>query len=539
MPEEEGVYRVELSLEETRSNSNLFRITRHQRAREIQFVVLERERSAAERDTEWKQLLAFDPSRPRWWEPLAQLPSWSRLPIAARTAIGRGSAQPWQLSDGLVSRLLPGEWQAYPLPISKPGRPHLVEVDIPTAQSQSLSIYIHEPELPGSPVTTMGTVVNGEPDEWITATSHRTTTQVLFWPRTKYPYLVLKNDDGDRAALFEQIRVQAGPSRLGSPRTPGTNVGYRRAFAYLSDPNFFTFGATPTVDAESGRAFTDWQTFLDGCQRLTDYLHHAGFSGSAVGVWSQGCTMYPAPSLDPSSRHDTGAYFSSGQDPVRKDVLELLLRLFDREGLQLVPILKFSATIPELEQLRTTDSDDRPLLVDHTGRSSADETTQRLPPYNPLDSRVQDAMIRAVGDVVERYSHHASFAGICVELAPNTATHLPGLDWGYDPRTVNAFLQEVGVAASDPVPSMRQGDLTDAWVEWRSQRILGLYPDLSAVMRRRRPEAKLYLTTARLSESAAFRDAMRPVLRGEADTDGSLCPDGAGSSSCSGGSRGS
>ncbi len=54
-----------------------------------------------------------------------------------------------------------------------------------------------------------------------------------------------------------------------------------------------------------------------------------------LGVLADGSTIYPSALADPTPRYDTGVFFTSAQDPVRKDVLEMLLRMFDREGMQL------------------------------------------------------------------------------------------------------------------------------------------------------------------------------------------------------------
>ncbi len=44
-----------------------------------------------------------------------------------------------------------------------------------------------------------------------------------------------------------------------------------------------------------------------------------------LAVLADGSTIYPSARLEPTPRYDTGAFFASGQDPVRKDVLEMLL----------------------------------------------------------------------------------------------------------------------------------------------------------------------------------------------------------------------
>ena len=90
---------------------------------------------------------------------------------------------------------------------------------------------------------------------------------------------------------------------------------------------------------------------------------------------ADGSTIYPSKVLQPTPRYDTGAFFSTAQDPMRKDVLEMLFRLFDREGLQLIPSVEFAAPLPALEsQLRAEgaqsegmvwiDSDGTPLSFD-------------------------------------------------------------------------------------------------------------------------------------------------------------------------------
>jgi hypothetical protein len=44
-------------------------------------------------------------------------------------------------------------------------------------------------------------------------------------------------------------------------------------------------------------------------------------------------------------------------DPVRKDVLEMMFRMFDREGLSLVPMVEFVSPLPALEaRCRSEDS---------------------------------------------------------------------------------------------------------------------------------------------------------------------------------------
>ena len=74
-----------------------------------------------------------------------------------------------------------------------------------------------------------------------------------------------------------------------------------------------------------------------------------GYGGLMLSVFADGSTIYPSAVVEPTPRYDTGTFLAGGQDPMRKDVLEMLLRLFDREGLSLVPAVEFASPLPELE----------------------------------------------------------------------------------------------------------------------------------------------------------------------------------------------
>ena len=84
---------------------------------------------------------------------------------------------------------------------------------------------------------------------------------------------------------------------------------------------------------------------------MVDYLNHVGYNGLMLSVLADGSTIYPSRLLEPTPLYDTGVFFGTGQDPLRKDVLELLLRVFDREQLALVPLVQFSSPLPELEEI--------------------------------------------------------------------------------------------------------------------------------------------------------------------------------------------
>ena len=158
--------------------------------------------------------------------------------------------------------------------------------------------------------------------------------------------------------------------------------------------------AAESLDAWSGRSLDDWRTFYEGGARLAEYLRHAGYDGLMLAVWADGSAIYPSALLQSTPRYDTGAFFASAQDPVQKDLLELLLRLFDREDLQLIPMLDFSSPLPELEAvlraggpeaegIEWIGADGAPLCGTRPPRRGL------APYYNLLHPRVQEAMLRS------------------------------------------------------------------------------------------------------------------------------------------------
>ena len=293
------------------------------------------------------------------------------------------------------------------------------------------------------------------------------------------------------------------------------------------------FSANEAYDEWSGRGLDDWVTYYEGATRLVEYLQYVGYNGLVMTVLADGSTIYPSRLLEPTPRYDTGVYFASGQDPYRKDVLELLFRLFDREGLQLIPSLQFSAPLAELEALKRRneeeavgvapiDADGKPWLAEH-------ETRKGLGPYyNPLNVRVQDAMLAVVRELCERYQDHAAFAGLAVQLSADGYAQLPGADWGYDPLTVDRFVHEKGVRALESENHAARVKLIASeyrgpWLEWRSQALNQLHRRMHGELARvtDRP-ARLYLLGAHMFERPDIEQALRPNLRTHTSAEGVL-----------------
>jgi hypothetical protein len=331
---------------------------------------------------------------------------------------------------------------------------------------------------------------------------------VLSAPKSQLSMLTLGRN-GSTSALAPAFPLDRRPERLWA--------------AYLARPLMAeNFGAPEALDGHS--SLDDWNTFYQGGTRLVNYLEHVGFGGLMLSVLADGSTIYPSHVLQPTPRYDTGAFFSSGQDPVRKDALELLFRLFDRESLVLIPALQLAAPLVELEAIKRAGgadaegiewigADGRPL------RPAADAQPGASPYYNLLDARVQQAILNVAEEVVARYAAHESFGGLALTLSPDGYAQLPGEGWGFDDRTIERFERETQTQVPGAGPqrfSQRAGFLLgpgrEAWLDWRAGMVADFHHRLSGMINQRRAGAKLYLAGGNMLEDRQMQLRLRPAL---------------------------
>ena len=493
-----------------------------------------------------------DSGKSRLWNPLPKIPHWWWFPGSsgneAKRPLGNGkSSAATRTGEGYVE-LAPGGWQAYPLPTGTLLRPHLLELDCPADSPQGLNIRVIEAGTSGT-VTPFGPssgldIAGGEGRTAGRMIRHR----LVFWPKTPTPLLLIANNRPDMPAVFGRVQVLTGPRQLPSAHAVRRDGG-RLAAVYYDRPLFWEdFSAADTVDLLTGRSLNDWRTFQEGGQRLVEYLPFAGYNGAMVCVLHDGGTIYPSRLLESTPRYDNGTYFGTGQDPLRKDALELLFRLFDRHGLTLIPMLRFSTPLPELERLLLSEAagdraagtvvnlSDRAGSISAAGtgggkgielvgpdgrpwRDSVGAAQAAGPYYNPLDPRVQQAMRRVVVELVDRYGHHESFGGVSIRLGPDTYAQMPELAWGLDPQTLARFAKDSRVSvpsmpAADPrqMPAWMVGDLRDAWSSWRAKQLAEFYAAMQSDVTDRVAGARLYLAGADMLNVPSIQADLHPRL---------------------------
>lgn len=517
MPRQEGVYEIHLAV--TRPPGFRERFFPGGGGplveRSFQVVVLDRLPAAPATDAQWETILEIDPANPTWW---TKIPDWTqirRIPGMARRPLGSVRTTTVKDALGEFVELPPtppsGEphWQAYPLTVESVGVPHVVEIEYPNDREQHLGISIVEPDANGSFVTISrdsGVYVEGlgAADE-VAVQKHR----LVFWPRTTSPMLLVTNQHPTAPARFGRLCVmkRSSNSIAVEPWASSTPSG-RLVAAYLARPI-------------RGESPDDWQAYYEGASRLAEYLNYAGYNAAAINVMAGGVTVFPKALLKTAPQRDIRPIGVEADLP-DADGLELMLRVFDRCGLALVPSLEFDVPLPELETLRRQSGPQSAgiELVGPGGHTwlEAHSTEHGLTPhYNLLDDRVQRAMLEAVRQLVARYGRHRSFASLAVQLSGRGYAMLPGLEWGLDDATIEHFERDTGIRLPNDGPdrfAARQrlltGEHADAWRAWRAARVTQFYEQMAALVATAGMQRRLLLTTENLLAGTDLAARLRP-----------------------------
>lgn len=475
----------------------------------------------------------IDPANPRWFERFAKLPVLPGLPRLWRGPVGNGrqDASPHPL--GTLCRLQPNpspldpSWEAYSLPIDRPGKPHLLEIRYPSDRPQTFSIRIVEPNSAGlvSPIgpesavqRTAELVSESSPPQWL---EHR----MVFWPQTRTPMVLITNCRTDTPALYGRLRVLAGPDHFPSESPTGSGSLGRKYYAYLHRPLFpRSLGAPEAPDSPPERGLDDWNTFYVGTKRLIETLRYGSYDGLVLSVLADGSTLYPSRLLQPTPRYETGLLLDTGLDPVRKDVLEMMFRMFDREGLKLVPMVEFVSPLPTLEaRCRSEDAITTGIRwIGPEGKAWIDlypSQAGRAPYYNLLNEQVQEAILEVIQELVNRYGHHPAMDGLAIQLSGWGYAQLLGPQWGLDDRTIERFQQETdlqlpaqGVNRFGERAKLLTGPYRQKWLQWRAAQLSKFYQKVDRIVKTVRPDGRLYLLGGDLLAGEFWETELRPML---------------------------
>lgn len=513
VPETEGVYELAISLEPKWYQAGFS--SRPQSLRTVQFLVLGNSPPRTLPATPWKLAQEVD-----WDEPF---PEDSRFRIAANLdplrLLNKGN-QP-RLRDRQPLVLEPGQWRVAALKIPEVNHPYRVRVEYEVTGNGTLGLSLLETDENGN-ISNFGFNAGAVHQQEFNLTPEtdfgsRKELEMLIWPSRPNPVLLIANRGKGHDIKILQTEILGGPERLTgeSPKT-----GTRGILAFYELPLFAeNYSGIKALDPNNGEIIEDWQTFYQAADRLVQYLKHSGYSGMMMSINGDGGALAPLDSLQANPRYDSGRYSSLGQDPQHKDVLEMLFRMFDREGLRLVPAITFSSTLPRVEAARESDLGASIDLVDY--RNQVVTPNRDLPRYNPLSPIVQDAMTEVIDEVLERYAAHESFDGLAIICRGDTFGILPGKRWGFDEYTVKNFSKtRLGISAEFSPESLAEfinqellGKRRAEWTEWRCQQMTELYRRWEEMISLRANKGQLFLAGIELLRSGDLSQQLNPSLR--------------------------
>lgn len=528
VPNEEGVHDlwIELEPEKSRTSFGQFRRSTKQ-VRRVQIVVVSNTAPTSESTTDWKEIQSLTAQQLRGsfrvpW-PVPRMPG-SKEPIRKGdfniVSVGESNSES-AIKFGAEASLaipvpqLPGK-QTGPVRVTLKNR------SIPGTKLGINYLSTTQQVLHGmdSGVSVPQYVGNGGTDEaWLTHSFH-------IWPEDNPGQILVSNMNPLVQAQLGNIKFEAGPERLKSDESAfensraETGVLRRERMAFLESPDFSgLFQAQRTMDPQTGQALDDWNTFHSSIDRLTQYLKANFYDGAFVTIAADGSAIFPSFGLAPGPRFDSGVFSSQGCDPIQKDVVELMLRMFDREGLKLVPVLTLNSSLQQLESMRESDlmSFD---LVNFEGQP-VDFNRSQLPIYNPLDRTLQGVCSQSIARFASRYRNHRSFGGLALSCRPDCCTLLPGTRHGFDRTTMQRFTQSKNIdPASFELNELLVNDPSNetrsAWLTWRSEQMAQWYSDL-AVSIRSEVHHRLYLLPIDINKKKAFVSAMSPSLHRSGD----------------------
>ena len=489
--------------------------------RTIQVVVLDRKPFANESTEPWEPVVNLNPGDLR--QSISQsVQQLTQLVGASNktTSIGKYSIQS-QPHSAVV--LPPAGWQAITLKIDDPDAKHLVEIEYDGHRSMALgcSIIAHK-ENAGA--TNFGFDSGFSVDDSLAEStdSKRAVHRMTFWPDSDRVVLLLANRDNKKSAAFTQIRLQkrkflTPPNSAVQQKdgSPGAKFDRRRMMVLYEQPLIAeNFGVSSPLDESTQQPVADWSTFYLGAQRLISQLHEINANGAFINILGEGSCLSPLTSIPSSPRYDTGVFSSRVSDPYKKDVVELLYRMFERENLRLVPMLTFDHPMSELEFNASAQSK----LIDYR-KIERHAVEYELPRYSPLSPAVQTHINSVVEEFVQRYMHRDGYEGVALACRPDTCTLLPGSRIaGYDDETIARFQDEAGVTAPELTGSdLLAPEYAEKWLAWRSSQMTQWYEQIARVSSLGSRKAQLYLATVDISRNEEFASLLSPALHHSPD----------------------
>ena len=282
----------------------------------------------------------------------------------------------------------------------------------------------------------------------------RHTHRLVFWPRTNSPLLLVTNLHPKAAAHFGRIRVLRASGRLGRGAADQLSwqESQRMVAAYLARP------LVPEIVRRDRRTRRDHRRKRG---RLADVSRGVGSTGRVPALCRLQCghrqrafgrEQHLSEPADCSRRRciEPGRTVAGTVDLPEHDGLEMMLRVFDREGLALVPSLQLAAPLPELEQLRRG-ADPQTSGLEWVGGDGRDVARRSTAPsaacavLQPARRSRAAGRAEVVREIVGAIRSARGVGRPGGAAFGNGYAQLPGAEWGFDDTTIARFERDTGV----------------------------------------------------------------------------------------------
>ena len=504
-------------------------------------------------DDLWEKPLGSGSSRPFASDELKQFAppraNFARLEPNGSTGEQNEKNIALEKLEALGVRYAPVSWEAYPVPIQEPGKPHLLEIEYPTSFPQKLAVSILEQGVSGALLPTsqdFGIVVDDNP------LSDRASKEVsrfsmVFWPRTKTPVVLLSNASSQTPAAYGQIRVYRANDAEPRIATPNRGRIFSLAFTNPDVCRQFSGALKPSFFGLSG--VEDWQAFDDSISRLLYYLSAYNYDAATLAVVADGSSLYPSRLINPTPKFDGGVFLPTGGDQHRKDVLTLAAARFETQGKSIIPLVKLNGTLPNLElrllQLRSgmlPDAEREALEgVEWIGADSRRLIDSRRaddgsgPYYNVLHPEVEKQVLAIVQELVARCAPYDSFGGLALDVGADGWLALPDdVFYGMDDVTIARFVRESNLMnvladktndvqnlllAKGPERYRKRAEFINSncrneWLEWRVDALFNFYSKIYATIASARSDVRLFLVASGALDGPNCQKALIPKLDG-------------------------
>lgn len=551
-PKDEGVYHIEIRADVRRMLGGL--LSDNAVTRKLEFVVLQPTRTATP-NIPWTSIETWEPAatdalpdsgnkgrdgsannspeRGRWlgWRNLGNRGNWwnNQNRESTRSPVTKNNVERGESLMG------PSDWYLTPLKIQAPGKPHRLLVRYSCNQPMRLGLTILEPNGEGvlSPLgVNSGIQLSSDDLRQIEGTGQ---SEIIFWPKSTSASLLVTNPDSEHSVRLLGYELLAGPEELEShldlpafhldaaaseaeadadptANMPENNAALvsshtpRMAAIYLDKPLLAEyFGGPEVLDEATGRGLHAWQSYYAACKHLVEYIKWSGHNGVILFVAGEGGALYPSETLMPNPKFDRGRFFADGRDPVQKDVVELLLKMLDREGLHVLLGIHFDGAMNH-KLIREPNSQDAVELIDLQGNLWSRPTPsspRQSPRYNPLHETVRTQLTEALLELTTRYKEHSSFRGVVVEMGGAGHLSFAGDRWGYDAASVQSFAKSLNAQLPNDIKeltSIVHSRLRPAFMQWRANQITLTLQQIALRLQKERADLRLVVSTAGLAK---------------------------------------